>query len=356
MIRRRQFLSTVALVPALRPAALWASSRIIRSSDPRIEELDFNRLRDSITPEEDFYIRDHFPEPRLVARSWRLRVGGHVHVPLELTYADILRGPARRLTATLECAGNPVGAGGVSTAEWTGIPLGDLLRQAGLPPKARYIQLVGADSSGDNERAGSFRRSIPVEKALDPDTLLAYQINGAQLPVEHGYPLRAIVPGWYGMDSIKWLTRIEALDQEDTNPFMTQEYVALRLEAVGTARSPVTRMQVKSQIAWPRDGDVVSPGPHTIRGAAWAGENKVARVEVSLNGGQDWVPAALEASPARYAWVLWNYAWDASRAGQYRISARATDDRGNVQPAERDSLRADAYEANWRQSVRCTIR
>ncbi|HMD99769.1 MAG TPA: sulfite oxidase [Terriglobia bacterium] len=354
MIRRREFLSAVALVPALRPAAFWASSRIIRSSDPRIEELDFNRLRDSITPEEDFYIRDHFPEPRLVARSWRLRVGGHVLAPLELTYADILRGPGRRLTATLECAGNPVGAGGVSTAEWTGVPLASVLRQAGLPPEVRSIQLVGADGSG-NERAGSFRRSIPVEKALDSDTLLAYQMNGAQLPAEHGYPLRAIVPGWYGMDSIKWLTRIEALDQEDTNPFMTQEYVALRLEAVGTARSPVTRMQVKSQIAWPREGDVVSPGPHTIRGAAWAGENKVARVEVSVNGGDDWAPAALEASPGRYAWVLWNYRWDA-KPGDYRISVRATDDQGNVQPAERNASRIDAYEMNWRQSVRCMIR
>ena len=354
-MRRRQFLSSVAGIPALRPAALWASSRIIRSSDPRIEELDFNQLRDAITPEEEFYIRDHFTAPRLVSRSWRLRVAGRVRAPLELSYADILRAPARRLTVTLECAGNPVGAGGVSTAEWTGIPLGDLLRQAGLPPGIRSIRLVGADGSG-SAQVGAFRRSIPVEKALHDGTLLAYQMNGASLPPEHGYPLRVIVPGWYGMDSIKWLARIEALTEEDTNPFMTQEYVATRLQAVGTARSPVTRMQVKSQIAWPRDGEVVSTGRQRIRGAAWAGESKVTKVEVSLDGSHEWVPATLETIPARYVWVLWNYAWDASRAGEYRISARATDDQGNVQPAERDASRIDGYEMNWRQSITCSVR
>lgn len=351
-MRRRQFLSTVALVPALRPAALWAS-RIIRSSDPRIEEFDFTTLRNSITPEEDFYIRDHFPAPRIASRSWRLHIGGHVRSPLELTYADFLRGPARNMVVTLECAGNAVGAGGVSTAEWTGIPLGKLLQQAGLRTEVKQIRLIGADG---NEGQGFFLRSIPVEKALHSDTLLAFQMNGAQLPAEHGYPVRAIVPGWYAMDSVKWLAGIEALDHEDTSPFMTQEYVSVRLQAVGSERTPVTRMQVKSQIAWPADGAVMGTGQYTIRGAAWAGENKVALVEVSTNGGQDWAAASLEKSPAQYAWVLWNYNWEAQRSGEYRISVRATDDKGNTQPAARDPLRVDAYELNWRQSVRCTVK
>ena len=132
LMRRRQFLSAVALLPALDPTALWAS-RITRSTDPRIEEFDFTTLSSSITPEGDFYIRDHFPAPRVASRSWRLRISGNVLSPLEVTYADILRQPARKIVATLECAGNAVGAGGVSTAEWTGIPLGKLLQQAGLP-------------------------------------------------------------------------------------------------------------------------------------------------------------------------------------------------------------------------------
>ena len=351
MMRRRQFLSAVALVPALRPAALWAS-RITRSSDPRIEEFDFATLRNSITAEEDFYIRDHFPEPRIASRSWRLGIGGHVRSPLEVTYAELLRGPARNMVVTLECAGNAVGAGGVSTAEWTGIPLGKLLERAGLLPEVKQIRLIGADG---NEAQGFFSRSIPLEKAQHPDTLLAFQMNGVQLPAEHGYPLRAIVPGWYAMDSVKWLVRIEALDQEDASPFMTQEYVAVRLQAVGSKRTPVTRMQVKSQIAWPPDGAVLGSGWYTIRGAAWAGENKVALVEVSTNGGQDWAAASLEKSPTPYAWVLWNYPWDAQKPGEYRISVRATDDKGNTQPVSRDPLRVDAYELNWRQSVRCTV-
>ena len=352
MMRRRQFLSAVALIPALDPAALWAS-RIIRSTDPRIEEFDFSTLRDSITPEEDFYIRDHFPAPRLASQSWRLRITGHVLSSLEVTYADILRGPARNMVATLECAGNAVGAGGVSTAEWTGIPLGRLLLQAGLRPQVKQVRLIGADGA---ERPGFFSRSISVEKALHPDTLLAFRMNGAQLPLEHGCPVRAIVPGWYAMDSVKWLVQIEALDNEDTSPFMTQQYVSQRLQAVGSERAPVTRMQVKSQIAWPADGAVLGAGQYAVRGAAWAGENKVALVEVSTNGGQDWTAASLEKTPAPYAWVLWNYAWDAQRPGEYRISVRAADDKGNTQPASRDPLRVDAYELNWRQSVTCKVR
>ena len=351
----RQFLSAVALLPALDPAALWAS-RITRSTDPRIEEFDFTTLRSSITPEEDFYIRDHFPAPRLASRSWQLRITGQVGSSLEMTYADILREPASSRVATLECAGNTVGGGGVSTAEWTGIPMGKMLQRARLSPQVKQIRLIGADGDANTQGPGFFSRSIPVEKALHPDTLLAFQMNGTQLPVEHGYPVRAIVPGWYAMDSVKWLVRIEALDQEDTSPFMTQEYVAQRLQVVGSERTPVTRMQVKSQIAWPSDGAVLSTGRYAIRGAAWAGEQKVALVEVSTNGGRDWAAASLEKSPAPYSWVLWTYPWDAQNPDEYRISVRATDDKGNTQPASRGPLRVDAYELNWMQSVRCTVR
>ena len=355
MMRRRQFLSAVALIPALDPASLWAS-RITRSTAPRIEEFDFTTLRSAITPEEDFYIRDHFPAPRLASRSWQLRITGQLGSSLEMTYAELLRETASSSVATLECAGNTVGGGGVSTAEWTGIPLGKLLQRAGLRPQVRQIRLVGADGDAGNQGPGFFSRSIPLEKALHPDTLLAFQMNGSQLPVEHGFPVRAIVPGWYAMDSVKWVVGIEALDHEDTSPFMTQEYVALRLQAVGSARTPVTRMRVKSQIAWPPDGAVLGAGRYAIRGAAWAGEHKVALVEVSTNGGRDWAAASLEKSPAPYSWVLWAYPWDAQRPDEHRISVRATDDKGNTQPAARDPLRVDAYELNWMQSVRCSVR
>src|SRR5207249_1230031 len=152
----------------------------------------------------------------------------------------------------LECAGNAVGSGGVSTATWKGVSLGTLLEEAGIGPGVRYIQLVGADRGTEHSSHApiSFARSIPLAKAMHPDTLLALRMNGATLPVEHGYPLRAIVPGWYGMDSVKWLVHIEALDHEDESFFMTQRYMAVRLQTVGSQQDPLTRMRVKSQIAY----------------------------------------------------------------------------------------------------------
>lgn len=348
LIPRRGFLSSLMLAPAL-----WAV-QIVRSSEPRIEEFDFNKLHNFLTPPADFYIRDHFREPRLAAVSWRLRVGGRVRSPFELTYAELVRQPVRKLTVTIECAGNPVGAGGVSTAAWTGIPLRAVLERAGLHPNVKFIRFLGADH-GSPERGDFYLRSIPLAKALRPETLLAFRMNGAPLPAEHGYPLRALVSGWYAMDSVKWLSRIEALTEEDSSPFMTQEYVAVRMQAVGAERRPVTRMRVKSQIAFPRDGQTLTPGHYSIRGAAWAGENKIAKVEISTDGGKHWAAAPLEQSPAAYSWVLWRQDWNA-RPGQYRILARAADDRGNVQPTSRDSTRLDSYELNWCQTVRCSVR
>ena len=352
LLPRRQFLSTLAALPALAPA-LWAS-RIVRSSQPRIEEMDFNALEHFITPQGDFYIRDHFREPRLGVVPWRLKVAGRVRKPLELSYAELVRQPARDLTVTLECAANPVGAGGVSTAVWTGIPLRALLEHAGLHPGVKFIRLVGADH-GSPDGSDYFLRSIPIAKALRPETLVVLRINGAPLPAEHGYPVRALVSGWYAMDSVKWLTRIEALDEPDTSPAMTQQYVAVRLETVGAERTPVTRMRIKSQISWPRDGQTIAPGHYAIRGAAWAGEDKIAKVEVSTDGGKTWAPASLQQSPALYSWVLWRQEWNPSH-GEYRILARATDDQGNSQPLSRSTTRLDGYEMNWCQVVRCTVR
>ncbi len=357
LISRRRFLFPFALAPLWR-RTIFPAARIVRSDNPQIQEFDFASLKTLITPNQDFFIRNHFSAPSLASHVWRIRVTGHVRSPLEITSADIQRAPARGIVATLECAGNPVGGGGVSTAEWTGITLESLLKRAGLRPGAREIRFVGADhgNEGSSSARMSFVRSIPVEKALHPDTLLAYRMNGAPLPPEHGHPVRAIVAGWYAMDCVKWLTRIEALAQPDTSFFMTHEYVALRLQTLGSERSPVTRMQVKSQIAWPRQGEVLVPGSYTIRGAAWAGENRVARVDVSTNGGRDWRAATLETAASRYSWVLWNYQWEVREAGEYRMLVNATDEKGNSQPSSRDPLRVDAYELNWRQSLTCVVR
>ena len=319
---------------------------------------DLSALQSLLTANEAFYVRNHFATPRLSQPDWKLQISGRAGSHREVSYADLLRQPARTLTVTLECAGNGVGSGGVSTAAWTGIPLGALLKQASLSPATKHIRFIGADRGVEihSQPPLAYARSIPLEKALHPDTLLALQMNGSPLPPEHGYPLRAIVPGWYGMDSVKWLTRIEALDHTDTGLFMTQRYVAVRLQTIGSERRLLTRMLVKSLITQPQEGEVLTRGPHTIRGAAWAGESRVARVEVSANGGQDWALATLEQDIRPYSWVLWTYAWDSPAPGTYTIVARATDDQGNTQPSSRDSLRIDGYELNSCHSVRCRVR
>lgn len=319
---------------------------------------DLSALRSLLTPNDAFYIRNHFATPHLAQSTWKLQVGGRVRSPREISYADILRQSSRALTVTLECAGNGVGGGGVSTATWTGMSLASLLKPAGLSPAVKYIRLIGADRGIEipSQPSLAFARSIPLEKALHPDTLLAFQMNGSPLPSEHGFPLRVIVPGWYGMDCVKWLARIEALDHTDTGLFMTQRYVAARLETVGSEQHPITRMRVKSLITQPQDGEVLTPGPHTVRGAAWAGEHQVARVELSTNGGQDWVPVTLGKDVRPYSWVLWTYHWEPRAPGAYTIVARAADNQGNLQPSSRDPLRIDGYELNECHSVRCEVR
>ncbi len=354
---RREFLSSVALAPLWRPAALLAST-FEQVGDPQIKVFGFSALQTLLTPNEGFYIRNHFAVPRLSPPEWKLHVDGRVRSPFEISYADILRQPSRTLTVTLECAGNGVGSAGVSTATWTGISLASLLKMAGLTAGVRHVRLVGADrgTEGSPNIPLAFARSIPLEKALHPDTLLAFQMNGAPLPAAHGYPVRAIVPGWYGMDSVKWLVRIEALDHEDASFFMTQRYVSMRLQVVGSEQSPVTRMRVKSLITQPRGGDILVPRLYTIRGVAWAGENKVAQVEVSTDGGENWVAATLDQDVRPYTWVLWSYPWEVRAPGVYEIVARATDDQGNVQAGCPDALRVDSYEMNWYHSVRCEVR
>jgi DMSO/TMAO reductase YedYZ molybdopterin-dependent catalytic subunit len=167
--------------------------------------------------------------------------------------------------------------------------------------------------------------------------------------------LRAIIPGWYGMDSVKWLVSIEALGGQDLSHFMTERYVATRLLAVGTERKPLSQMRVKSQITSPREGERLPLQAYVIRGAAWAGESAVSRVEVAVDGGRIWAPAELEASPQPYCWVLWKHVWTPPRSGKYTVVVRATDGRGSIQPVTKDLLRFDQYENDWYHRVRCEV-
>jgi DMSO/TMAO reductase YedYZ molybdopterin-dependent catalytic subunit len=306
-----------------------------------------------VTSDIDFFVRNHFATPKISDETWRLEIGGLVSKPLKLSYSDLLLMPSARRPSTLECAGNASGGAGVGTAVWSGVPLGDLLQQTGLKPGASTIVFHGADSGeGDGVPSGThFARAIPLEKAMEPDTLLAYEMNGEPLPAEHGFPLRALVPGWYGMDSVKWLTRIEVLEQPFKGYFQDEKYVSLG--AHGASR-PITLIQVNSKFLRPSEGEEIRVRTYRAEGVAWAGERKIARVEVRVNGGA-WQPANLSASPVAMTWSTWSYDWQAPSAGKYALEVRATDAEGRSQPDARDPDRKDPYELNTPHRVNVIV-
>jgi len=300
--------------------------------------------KELLTPNIDFFVRNHFATPKISDEAWQLEIGGLVSKPLKLSYSDLLLMPSVRRTSTLECAGNASGGAGVGTAIWSGLPLGELLQQAGLKPEATTIVFHGADSGeGDGVPAGThFARAIPLEKAMEPATLLAYEMNGEPLPAEHGFPLRALVAGWYGMDSVKWLTRIEVQEQPFKGYFQDKKYVALG--AHGASR-PLTSIQVNSKFLRPSEGEEIRAKTYRAEGVAWAGERRIARVEVRVGGGA-WQPANLSVSPAVLIWTPWSYEWHVPGSGRYALEVRATDDGGGSQPEVRDPDRKDPYELN----------
>jgi DMSO/TMAO reductase YedYZ molybdopterin-dependent catalytic subunit len=220
-----------------------------------------------------------------------------------------------------------------------------LLKQAGVQTGTTVVIFHGADS-GEGEGvppSTHFARAVPLAKAMDPSTLLAYEMNGAPLPPEHGFPLRALVSGWYGMDSVKWLTRVE-LSQEPFKGYFQQElYVAVKSNG---ERQAITRMRVNSKFLRPLNDEEIRGKAYRIEGLAWAGESKVSKVELRFDSDGKWQSAALGESSTAMVWTPWRYTWTIPRPGQYTIEVRATDDAGNSQPAVRDPDRKDDYELN----------
>lgn len=321
---------------------------LIRSQRPEDLETPVAWLNSWITPNELFYVRSHLYTPSIQPETWTLAVDGEVERPLTLSLNDLKRMPRVSLAVTLECAGNgrayfePGVAGvqwdkgAVGNARWTGVRLADLLRRAGVKPTARYVWLDGADRSMGN--VPDFVRSAPLVKAMDPDTLVAYEMNGAELPVAHGFPLRAIVPGWEAAYAVKWLTHVQVAERQHDGFFVQTAYrLPTRPVTPGSSvdpadLAPLARMPVKSIITSPLEGTRLRPGPVRIAGWAWSGEANVTRVEVSTDGGSRWQRARLGRDRARYAWRSFEYEWPATTAGRYTLMARATDDQGRTQP------------------------
>jgi DMSO/TMAO reductase YedYZ molybdopterin-dependent catalytic subunit len=298
-----------------------------------------------VTPNADFFIRNHFKTPTINEDKWALEIVGKVDKTIKLSYSDLLLASSVRTPLTLECAGNLSGGAGVGTAVWTGVPLETLLKHAGVQAGANIVVLHGADSGdGEGVPPGThFARAIPLEKAMDPTAMLAYEMNGAPLPPEHGFPLRALVSGWYGMDSVKWLTRIEVSSDPFNGYFQKQRYVEERSSG---ERKPITRMRINSRFIRPLNDEEIHGKSYRLEGVAWAGENKVSTVELRFDGSGAWQAAVLSDVPVPMVWTPWSYAWEAPRAGQHTIEVRATDDAGNSQPLARDPARNDEYELN----------
>ncbi len=302
-----------------------------------------------LTPIPHFFVRNHMHEPsELNTESWRLTVGGEVEKPLTVSLAELSKFGTHSVVNTLECAGNgrslhrpqvpgiQWGKGAVSTARFSGPRLRDVLQRASTKPTGKHVMFRGLDEVPG--KVPPFIRSIPIEKALDSDTLVATHMNGTPLTKHHGYPARALVPGWIGAASCKWLTEIKVLESEFVGNFMSPGYrVPNQPVKPGEAVKPedthaMTGLNVKSVIAGPLDGASLKAGRIAVHGTAWAGEADIVKVEVSTDGGASWSPATLGHDQARYAWRLWTFDWRA-KSGDHTILSRATDSQGRTQPS-----------------------
>jgi DMSO/TMAO reductase YedYZ molybdopterin-dependent catalytic subunit len=326
-------------------------------------------LRYEVTPVGLHYLLIHFDVPEVPA-DWRLNVGGLVQRELSFSLDDLRARPQVRRIVTMECAGNgrarlephvvsqPWLAEAVGTGEWGGVELAPLLEDAGVRDGAVEVLFGGFDGGIDGGVEQVYERSLSLGDALRGEALLAYELNGAPLPPQHGAPLRLVVPGWYGMTSVKWLERITVLDRPFDGYQQAHAYHFRQTEAEeGTA---VTRMRPRALMVPPGTPDFltrrrfVERGPCPVEGRAWSGFAPVAGVEVSADGGRTWSAAELAPPPDRWAWSRWTWTWDAE-PGDWELSCRARDEAGNEQPPDPE-WNLGGYCNNAPQRVAVTVR
>ena len=364
MVSRRNFLqglSAAALAGSVAHPLMWAADDssltipgkeglIVRSYRFLDLETPVEYFNSWLTPAQHFFVRNHMHEPStLDPAEWKLSIGGEVDKPYTFTLAELSKIEKHSVVNTLECAGNgrvyhspkvpgvQWQKGAVGTARFSGPRLRALLDRAGVKATGKHVMFRGLDEVPG--KVPPFIRSIPIEKAIDADTLVATHMNNETLPKHHGFPARALVPGWIGAASCKWLTEIKVLEKEFEGNFMSPGYrmpnqPAKPGETVKPEDThPVTGLNVKSLISSPSDSAILNSRTLNLQGVAWAGEADIVRVEVSADGGASWQDAQLAADRARYAWRLWNFKWKAPNSGDFVIAARATDSQGRTQPS-----------------------
>jgi sulfane dehydrogenase subunit SoxC len=348
------------------------------SAEISIEELQLSQrnhgmhlegLRYEITPAGMHYLLIHFDVPETDDATWSVSIGGLVREPLELSMADLRARPSVTMAVTMECAGNgrallsprpisqPWLGEAVGTAEWTGTPLRPLLEEAGPLDEAVELVFAGADRGVQKEIEHDYERSLPIADAVRDEVLLAYEMNGAPLPPQHGFPLRLVVPGWYGMTSVKWLASITAVRE----PFEGVQQLAYRYrQQPEDDGMPVTRMDPRSLMIPPGIPDFMTrsrladAGRHVLRGRAWSGWGPIERVEVSADGGLTWATAELGDAVSPHAWRSWAFDWDA-QPGTAELCCRAADGAGNEQPLE-PSWNLGGFSNNAVQRVSVEVR
>lgn len=323
-------------------------------------------LRYDVTPVGLHYLLTHFDIPKIAAADWRLSITG-VDDPAELTYEEIRAMPASTLAVTMECAGNgraklhprpmsnPWINEAIGTAEWTGTSLWPILERAGLPHNAVELIFTGADPGIQGNVEQFYERSLTLAEARRPEVMLVYEMNGRPLEPQHGFPVRLIVPGWYGMTSVKWLVSIRTA----TEPFHGYQMTSYRYRAAsGEVGEPVQRMRARALMIPPGIPDffsrhrMVGAGRVLLVGRAWSGEGSIDRVEVGVDG--SWADAVLEPAAGDFAWRAWSFEWDAL-PGEHVLSCRATDSAGNTQPTEAP-WNAGGFGNNMAQQVPVTVR
>ena len=305
--------------------------------------------RGYLVPNELFFVRNNNPTPRIDSTNYKLEIfGDGVSNPRSFSYDELLSMPSISAIKAVECAGNGRSfykntygqeasgtqwkLGGIGVAEWTGVPMGEVLSRAGVKPTAKDVMLISLDEK-------KVQRSIPIEKALAEDTLLVYAMNGDILPPDHGFPIRVLVPGWVGIANIKWVGSIQVSTLPLFSVYNTEKYILIgddypvsqELQEVGVLGEITTEQKPKSAFELPWEGEI-SSGKRLLRGRSWSAQGKITQVEVSLDNGQTWQQARLREPNLSQAWVRWDIDWNA-RPGNYQLQARATDERGNKQPA-----------------------
>jgi DMSO/TMAO reductase YedYZ molybdopterin-dependent catalytic subunit len=351
MTRRQLLLTSAAgLLPVTAGSAEQAARKLITLSPrPTDLEMPVEGFVDEITPTEDFFVRCHTYTPQVKLADWKLTLDGLVEKPMTFTLPDLQKLPRTELVSVLECAGNGrsfyephiPGAqwkfGAVGNARWAGVRLRDVLQKAGVKPGAAHLLLDGADVPLG--KMPDFQRTLEVGKAMHPDTLLAWEMNGQPLTPDHGFPLRVIAPGWAGDSWVKWLQHIEVLDHEFDGFWMKTAYrhpshsVAPGSTVDAKDLVPVTDLNVKSVIAVP--GDWAKPGLVAVQGVAWSNGAAVSKVEVSVDAGKSWKAAKLTGTPTKYGFRKWSFAWQAAE-GRHTLISRATDSSGRTQPMQQE--------------------